>query len=154
MPANPPVKQCWSGPRVRPRTGGLLRGDVKRPSRASNASDVQKNEDGSVDVYFGPEPPLGKEPNWVPTKPGPGFEYIFRLYAPTEALFEKTWKLPDVGERELIVSQSPGRSPHSDTSSKTEESSQRSDHARNTVDPMGSRPIHFRSHHRLRTLHA
>ena len=73
----------------------LLR-DVKRASRASNSSEVQKNEDGSVDVYFGPEPPPGKESNWVPTKPGQGFEFIFRLYAPTEALFEKTWKLPDV----------------------------------------------------------
>jgi hypothetical protein len=73
----------------------LLR-DVKRASRASNASDVQKNDDGSVDVYFGPEPPPGKESNWVPTKPGQGFEFIFRLYAPTEGLFEKTWKLPDV----------------------------------------------------------
>lgn len=95
MPANPPVKQYWSVTVYDRALHTLLR-DVKRASRASNASDVQKNEDGSVDVYFGPEPPLGKEPNWVPTKPGQGFEYIFRLYAPTEALFEKTWKLPDV----------------------------------------------------------
>lgn len=95
VPANPPVKQYWSVTVYDRALHTLLR-DVKRASRASNASDVQKNEDGSVDVYFGPEPPLGKEPNWVPTKPGQGFEYIFRLYAPTEALFEKTWKLPDV----------------------------------------------------------
>jgi hypothetical protein len=95
VPANPPVKQYWSVTVYDRELHTLLR-DVKRASRASNAADVQKNEDGSVDVYFGPEPPPGKESNWVPTKPGRGFEFIFRLYAPTEALFEKTWKLPDV----------------------------------------------------------
>jgi len=95
VPANPPVKQYWSVTVYDRALHTLLR-DVKRASRASNASDVQKNDDGSVDVYFGPEPPPGKESNWVPTKPGQGFEFIFRLYAPTEALFEKTWKLPDV----------------------------------------------------------
>ena len=95
VPPNPPVKQYWSVTVYDRKLHTLLR-DVKRASRASNASDVQKNDDGSVDVYFGPEPPPGKESNWVPTKPGQGFEFIFRLYAPTEALFEKTWKLPDV----------------------------------------------------------
>jgi hypothetical protein len=34
--------------------------------------------------------------NWVPTKPGEEFELMFRLYAPTKALFEKVWTLPDV----------------------------------------------------------
>jgi hypothetical protein len=95
VPPNPPVKQYWSVTVYDRALHTLLR-DVKRASRASNASDVQKNDDGSVDVYFGPEPPPGKESNWVPTKPGQGFEFIFRLYAPTETLFEKTWKLPDV----------------------------------------------------------
>jgi hypothetical protein len=95
VPANPPVKQYWSVTVYDRELHTLLR-DVKRASRASNASDVQKNEDGSVDVYFGPEPPPGKESNWVPTKPGREFELMFRLYAPTDALSEKSWKLPDV----------------------------------------------------------
>jgi hypothetical protein len=28
---------------------------------------LQKNPDGSVDIYFGPEAPAGKESNWIPT---------------------------------------------------------------------------------------
>ena len=32
----------------------------------------------------------------MPTKPGREFELMFRAYAPTKALFDKTWKLPDV----------------------------------------------------------
>jgi hypothetical protein len=38
----------------------------------------------------------GKEPNWIPTDPARRFELMFRLYGPTKALFDKTWKLPDV----------------------------------------------------------
>ena len=52
--------------------------------------------DGSTDIFFGPTPPAGKEANWVPTDPAREFEVMFRLYAPTQALFDKTWTLPDI----------------------------------------------------------
>lgn len=56
-----------------------------------------KNDDGSVDLYFGPEAPKGKEKNWmIPTVPRRGWFAYFRLYAPTEAYFDRSWKLPDV----------------------------------------------------------
>ena len=32
----------------------------------------------------------------MPTDPQRKFELMFRLYAPTKALFDKTWMLPDV----------------------------------------------------------
>ena len=69
-----------------------------RPSLASNDTAVQKNPDGSVDIYFDPSAPAGKESNWVPTDPKRQFELLFRLYGPKKELFEKTWKLPDVEE--------------------------------------------------------
>jgi len=49
-----------------------------------------------VDLYFGPEAPKGKEKNWIPTAPGRGWFGLFRLYAPTEAYFDRSWKLPDL----------------------------------------------------------
>jgi hypothetical protein len=49
-----------------------------------------------VDVYFGPQAPSGQGANWVPTDPARRFELMFRAYAPTKALFEKSWVLPDV----------------------------------------------------------
>ena len=52
--------------------------------------------DGSVDVYFGPAAPAGKESNWVPTKPGGMFEVMFRAYAPTKDFFDKAWRLSDI----------------------------------------------------------
>ena len=45
---------------------------------------------------FGPEAPAGKEANWVPTSADGRFEVLFRFYGPEQALFEKTWVLPDI----------------------------------------------------------
>ena len=69
---------------------------MSRQSLASNDTAVQKNADGSVDVYFGPKALAGKESNWVPTDATRRFELLFRLYGPKKELFEKTWKLPNV----------------------------------------------------------
>ena len=54
---------------------------------------------GSVDLYFGPEAPAGKEKNWTQTVPGKGWFVLIRLYGPLEPWFDGTW-LP--GEFELV----------------------------------------------------
>jgi len=95
VPAGVPVRQYWSVTAYDRATHGLIR-DVNRASRSSQIPDLQKNADGSVDVYFGPKPPEGKESNWVPTKADGGFEALFRFYGPEKSLFEKNWKLPDI----------------------------------------------------------
>ena len=53
----------------------------------------------SIDLYFGPNAPAGKEANWTQTVPGKGWFSLLRLYSPTEAWFDKTWR---PGEIELI----------------------------------------------------
>ena len=53
------------------------------------------NADGSVDLYFGPDAPPGKEANWLPTA-GEDFFLILRLYGPEKAFFDKTWKMNDI----------------------------------------------------------
>jgi hypothetical protein len=97
VPANAPVEQYWSATAYDRQTHALIRG-VSRPSLASNDAQVQKNADGSVDIYFGPKAPAGKQSNWVPTDPKRRFELLFRLYGPKKELFEKAWKLPDPEE--------------------------------------------------------
>jgi hypothetical protein len=77
------------------QTHALIK-SMPRASRASNATDLQKNADGSVDVYFGPKAPTGKDSNWVPTDPQRGFELMLRVYGPRKEFFEKAWVLPDV----------------------------------------------------------
>ena len=54
-----------------------------------------KNDDGTIDIYVGPMAPKGFEKNWIPSVPGRAWFCYFRLYAPTEPHFERTWTLPD-----------------------------------------------------------
>ncbi|SFB05607.1 Uncharacterized conserved protein [Rhizobium sp. NFR07] len=95
VPADVPVEQYWSVTVYDRETHALVKG-VDRVSRASNAAEVRKNSDGSVDLYFGPSAPSGLETNWIPTVAGRRFELMFRLYGPTKRLFDKAWRLPDV----------------------------------------------------------
>ena len=56
------------------------------------------NPDSSVDVYFGPKAPAGKEGNWVQTWPGKGWNVILRLYGPLQPFFDKTWRPGEIEE--------------------------------------------------------
>ena len=58
----------------------------------SGYTDPAINADGSVDMTFGPQQPDDTQ-NWIATVPGRGWFPIFRFYSPTEAYFDKTWKL-------------------------------------------------------------
>jgi hypothetical protein len=102
VPANPPVEQYWSVTAYDRQTHALIR-NMPRASRSSQIPDLQKNADGSVDIYFGPAAPTGKDTNWVPTDPARKFELMFRAYAPTKVLFEKNWVLSDVEKIDSTV---------------------------------------------------
>jgi hypothetical protein len=95
VPSNPPTKQYWSATAYDRATHALIRG-MSRASRSSQIPELQKNADGSVDLYFGPKAPEGKDSNWVPTSATGTFEVMFRLYGPEKSFFEKSWVLPDV----------------------------------------------------------
>jgi hypothetical protein len=95
IPANAPVNQYWSATVYDRETHALVR-NMQWASRSSQTAGLQKNADGSVEVYFGPKAPAGKESNWIPTSADGKFEVLFRLYGPEKSLFDKTWKLPDI----------------------------------------------------------
>ena len=88
--------------RRRCTTARRTRSSARCPSRPlSITPGLTKNADGSMDIYFGPKAPAGKELNWVPTKSGGEFEVLFRFYGPEKPLFDKTWKLGDIAEVEV-----------------------------------------------------
>jgi len=95
VPPNVPITQFWSVTLYDRMTHALIR-EAKTCSVSSQSPALQTNADGSVDLYFGPKAPGGKESNWIDTGSSEKFEVLFRLYGPQKALFEKTWKLPDV----------------------------------------------------------
>ncbi len=90
IPAKVPVKDFWSVLVYDSLSRSELQNGQKFPS-VSLYSGPKINDDGSVDVYFGPEMPAGQEKNWIQTVPGKGWFPIFRFYGPLEPLFDKTW---------------------------------------------------------------
>lgn len=95
LPPNAPVTRHWSAAAYDLETGAFIR-DVLWPCRASFTEALQKNADGSVDLYFGPEAPGGKEANWIPTRAGQWFFVALRFHGPQKPLLEKAWQLPDI----------------------------------------------------------
>ncbi len=92
LPPAIPVKTFWSLVVYDNQTRSMLQTDQRFPSIGSQRAGIEINADTSVDVYFGPEAPPGKEDNWVQTWPGKGWNVILRLYSPLEPWFDKTWR--------------------------------------------------------------
>ena len=98
LPPNIPVKNFWSVILYDSQTRSMLQTDQYWPSVSSQTKGLLVNADGSVDVYFGPKAPPGKEKNWIQTIPGKSWNTLLRLYGPLEPFFKKTWR---PGEIEL-----------------------------------------------------
>jgi hypothetical protein len=99
LPKDPPALKFISVVVYDPQTRSELQTSQPYPSKNNVRDEMIENEDGSIDLYFGPEAPAGKEANWIQTVPGKGWFSLLRLYSPTEAWFDKTWR---PGEIELV----------------------------------------------------
>jgi hypothetical protein len=64
VPPNVPAQQFWALTLYDRETCGFIR-DMPRAELNSSDQKMQRNADGSVDVYIGPRPPAGKEANWI-----------------------------------------------------------------------------------------
>jgi hypothetical protein len=95
IPGDVPVSQFWSVTVYGHATCALIR-EVARPSIDSYDTKASRDADGSIDVYFGPKAPEGREANWIPTVPDNDWFPYFRFYGPQQSLFAKTWRLPDI----------------------------------------------------------
>ena len=98
LPPNIPAKNFWSVVLYDNQTRSMLQTDAQFPSLSSQKRGIAINADSSVDVYFGPKPPPGKENNWVQTSRGKGWNTILRLYGPLEPWFDKTWRPGEIEE--------------------------------------------------------
>ncbi len=94
VPADTPAKDFWSVIVYSTKTKGFVVGAERLGLSSRNTDTMQDNEDGSYDIYFGPDPPEGLESNWIPTNED--FFLLFRLYGPESKDFYKTWMLGDV----------------------------------------------------------
>jgi len=99
MPSGIPVKDFWSVILYDYQTRSFLQTDQQFPMVSSQNKELIINPDKSVDVYFGPKAPVGKENNWIQTIPRKGWFTLLRLYGPLEPWFDKTWR---PGEIEMM----------------------------------------------------
>ena len=91
LPAPIPAKDFWSFTIYDNQTRSMLQTDQQFPGIDSTKSGLQKNRDGSVDIYVGPKAPKGAESNWIQSAPGKGWNILLRLYGPLAPWFERTW---------------------------------------------------------------
>jgi hypothetical protein len=99
IPANVPAKDFWSIVAYDPQTRSQLQTSQPFPARNNERHELQVSEDGSIDLYFGPTAPTGRESNWIETVPGKGWFIALRLYGPTEAWFDGTWRPGEIEKR-------------------------------------------------------
>jgi len=95
IPADVPAANFWSVTLYDAANASGLDNGQPYPSIGS-LNDLTYNDEGSVDLFFGPELPDGAPAsNWLRTVPGKGWFTLFRLYSPTKAFFDKSWKPND-----------------------------------------------------------
>jgi len=95
VPSNVPAKEFWEICVYDAKTRSII--NTGRPMSALNSyMNLPANADGSIDMYFGPTPPLQGEESWIKTKLGEGFFMYFRFYGPLEPFYDKSWKVNDV----------------------------------------------------------
>ena len=96
VPANVPVADFWAITVYDVETRALIETPQRIAEINSNVSKLKANQDGSIDLYFGPKAPAGMESNWIQTIPSKAWFVYFRWYGPTKAYYDKSWSLPDI----------------------------------------------------------
>ena len=95
LPASIPAANFWSVTLYEAENGSGLANGQPFPSLGSRDKPAM-NADGSTDVYFGPQAPAGRGGNWLATVPDRGYFVVLRLYGPTAAAIDKSWKPGDI----------------------------------------------------------
>ena len=94
VPAEVPSIRFWSVTVYDNKSRSMTMNEENRAA-VTSYDDMKFNEDGSVDLYFGPNPPNGLENNWVNTSASEGWFVWFRFYGTKKPFFDKTWQLND-----------------------------------------------------------
>jgi hypothetical protein len=95
MPRNMPARDHWSLTAYGKESKAYLANDLDRVGLAScGEGQPRENDDGSIELFFGPDAPRGMASNWVPT--GVDFFLMLRLYEPQKTVLDRSFRMPDV----------------------------------------------------------
>ncbi|WP_207548127.1 DUF1254 domain-containing protein [Cognatiyoonia sediminum] len=96
LPAHPPAAFFWAVTAYNITDGTMPETDQLLPS-TNSYYDVATNEDGSVDIWFGPQQPENVgDTNFIQTIPNRHFMAVLRLYGAEVEFFDQTWKPDDL----------------------------------------------------------
>jgi hypothetical protein len=93
MEPNPPAANFWSITVYDIKNRLIIQNESRRADLSSRSEALVTNSDGSVDLYFGPKAPKGKENNWIQSNKGQSFFVYLRLYGPEQAYFDQTYPM-------------------------------------------------------------
>jgi len=96
LPPDIPAALFWAVTAYNVTDGTMPETQQMLPS-TNGYYDLPKNDDGSIDVWFGPEQPDGVvDAAFIQTVPGRNFVGCLRLYGTTAAFYDQTWKPDDI----------------------------------------------------------
>lgn len=96
LPPHPPAALFWAVTAYNITDGTMPETPQLLPS-INGFNNVATNDDGSIDIYFGPEKPAdAPESNWIQTVKGRNFLAALRLYGTGVEFFDQSWKPDDV----------------------------------------------------------
>lgn len=95
LPSKIPVAHFWSVVVYDPMSRSMLKNGQRFPS-VSQYTDPVRDDDGTIEIYFGPRNPSEHAANWIETQEQRGWFAILRFYGPTKPFFDKVWKPSDI----------------------------------------------------------
>ncbi|MNZ21423.1 hypothetical protein D3C78_384960 [compost metagenome] len=96
LPPHPPAALFWAVTAYNITDGTMPETPQLLPS-INGFNKVKTNDDGSIDIYFGPSKPAeAPDSNWIQTVSGRNFLAALRLYGTGVEFFDQTWKPDDV----------------------------------------------------------
>jgi hypothetical protein len=96
LPADPPAKLFWAVTLYNVTDGTMTATDQVMPS-INQYDTVARNDDGSIDLHFGPTLPDGvPDTNWIKTDDQRAFICCIRFYGTAIEFYDQTWKPDDV----------------------------------------------------------
>jgi hypothetical protein len=96
VPQPVPAKLFWSVTAYDSRTRSQIQTPRDKAVLGSLKDRFVENPDGSVDLYFGPAAPEGRDAQWIRTLPDTGFFLYFRIYGPEAPALDGSWKPGDL----------------------------------------------------------
>ncbi|MGB5705057.1 MAG: DUF1214 domain-containing protein, partial [Polyangiales bacterium] len=92
LPKAIPASDAWSIVVYDPQTRSMLQTPRSTRPAVGSQRGATAEDDGTTEVFFGPEPSESRPMNWIQTVPGKGWFAILWLHGPLEPWLVRTWR--------------------------------------------------------------